>query len=329
MKSQRIVVPKELQGVRLDHALSERLAISRARARALILQGAVYLNRKRVRIASKELRTGATIEIHGAIDAPAPQKAWELSAGQILSEDGDWIAINKPAGVPTQPTLDKARGNLFEELKRFLSKRDGKPPYVGLHHRLDRDTSGVIVFALKQEANKGLAEAFRSHSITKRYWALCASPLSVRLPDQFEVDNFLAPRVIKGKQKRMEAVRSGGDKALTRFKVLGRWKAAGQSVYWVECLPQTGRMHQIRAHLSQQGAPILGDALYGGVFEVGSFRIPRCLLHAASLTLPHPIRHTESSFEAPLPEDFQRCLSHFQNSESSSSGTSGTTEVGS
>ena len=158
-------MPKKLQfkatpaerGMRLDQLLAQWLPqalereVSKAKARKLVVAGAVYLNGSRVRIASKEIFPGARIEVYVdeqklfESDGRAQDRPFVLTASQLLYEDEYLIAVDKPPGLPTQPTLDEARVNLFAALKKFLAQRDSRPDaYVGLHHRLDRDTSGVI-----------------------------------------------------------------------------------------------------------------------------------------------------------------------------------------
>lgn len=308
----------EDQGKRLDQALAEWLPqalgrpISKGKVRKLVIAGAVYLNRSRVRIASKELRNGAKVEVYVDFeklesDATRADRAFEMSERDILFEDEFLIAVNKPAGLPTQPTLDEARENLFAVVKKFLKVRTGEAdPYLGLHHRLDRDTSGVILFTKKKEANAGIAEIFSGREAQKVYQALTGKPRGSHQPDQFEVKNYLGKAKGSGKKAIFTAVHSGGDFAHTSFRVLERLPRA----YVVEAMPHTGRTHQIRVHLAEGGTPILGDATYGGDRTLA----PRLMLHAASLTFPHPIHQTQISVHSPLPEDFTRCLNDLRGS---------------
>jgi RluA family pseudouridine synthase len=310
-RKHRWVCGPEHEGRRLDHVLSEWLPaavgrpVSRARTRALILAGAVYLNGKRVRIASKELRARAIVEAFVdprklQTEAEASDRPWSLETGDILFEDDHLIAVNKPYGLPTQPTVDEARRNLFAEVRSFLKKRDGGEGYAGLHHRLDRDTSGVVLFTKKKEANAGVAKLFAEHLARKTYWALCEVTQGAPLPDAWTVKNHLGrDRNAPGKQSRFCSVRAGGNYAETEFRVLER---LGRTA-WVEARPVTGRTHQIRVHLSEAGLPILGDATYGHRATA-----PRLMLHAACLTFPHPILSVESRIESPMPEDFLQCL---------------------
>jgi 23S rRNA pseudouridine1911/1915/1917 synthase len=307
----------EHEGKRLDHVLAEWLPqalnqpVSKGQVRKLVVAGAVYLNGSRVRIASKSLRARAKVEVYVDLaklgnDATRADRIFEMSSSDILFEDEFLIAVNKPPGLPTQPTLDEARDNLFAAVKKFLKVRDSQPdPYLGLHHRLDRDTSGVILFTKKTEANTGVAELFSARKAQKIYHAL-SSPSSHRVSEpldgEFEIKNYLGPNRTDSSSKRgkFTAVTSGGDFAHTSFRVLEKMPAA----VLVEASPHTGRTHQIRVHLAERGFPILGDATYGGNLKLA----PRLMLHAVSLTFPHPIHQTQISIRSPLPKDFTECL---------------------
>lgn len=304
--------------IELPRALSR--PISKARVRTLVVAGAVYLNGKRVRIASKELRRGARVEIW--IDEKKLEEVRNLSTSfkvepnWILFEDEFLIAVSKPAGLPTQPTLDEARQNLFGLLKSFLAERAGSSVdsvYLGLHHRLDRDTSGVILFTKVREANAGVGALFSEHSIQKTYQALAQVPRrgAPREGLAWKTENYLKKeRKGTGKQSWMVATRAGGDRAITEFKVL---KSFDPDALWVEAKPLTGRMHQIRVHLAGEGMPILGDTLYGAI--PGPSR--RVMLHAATLTFTHPITKNEMRIDCPAPEDFQSCLAQLRSTRGS------------
>ncbi len=311
LKKTSLVIPKECDGLRIDHALSQLLPrltgseLSKGKIRKLIIAGAVYLNSGRIRIASKAVRAGAKIDVF--IDAeklgqPLSSKIFKLTAEDIVYEDEWIIGVRKVAGLPTQPTLDEARANLFAILKNFFKERDGGDPYVGLHHRLDRDTSGVMLFTKAKEANSEVGKLFQDHLAQKTYLAIVAKGKD-EIPENWTVDNFLARD--KAKNGKMRSVRSGGDRAVTHFRKLEETSRFAL----IEAKPQTGRMHQIRVHLSEAGCPIIGDPAYGGSMSyTGIDRIPRVMLHAASLTFPHPITKLETTFNASLPTDFLKCL---------------------
>lgn len=221
-----------------------------------------------------------------------------MSAGknetlEILFEDDFLIAVNKPPGLPSQPTVDKKRPDLYTLLKTQLRSEN-----VYLHHRLDRDTSGVILLSKSKKANAPLTEMFRTHGFEKIYWAL-TKPL--KRETDWEIQNHLvARRKDKGSVK-MFRTESGGDFAHTLFRVLAR----GEEAALVEAQPLTGRTHQIRVHLLHSEASILGDSMYGGKDS----RVPRLMLHAKSLQFEHPVLGTALKIEAPLPTDISKVAS--------------------
>lgn len=222
---------------------------------------------------------------------------------RVLFEDEWLIAVDKPAGLPTQPTLDASRPSLLSVLKGFMRARDGREPYLALHHRLDRDTSGVVLLAKKQEANAGVGALFSEKTAQKTYHALAL--LGTGCPEKWEVKNYLGAAGRVGKATKFGAVRSGGDPAHTSFCELERF----HEVVLVEAQPHTGRTHQIRVHLAECGHAIMGDEFYGGLLAVrlGSgarLTFPRVMLHAAGLAFRHPMTGAELAIECPWPEDF-------------------------
>ena len=212
---------------------------------------------------------------------------------QILFEDEDLLAIAKPAGMLSQQSLDKKRLHVTS----WVQKELGLHTY--LHHRLDKDTSGVLLLGKSKRVNAGLTEIFREHQLTKVYVAL-TKPQGPS--GQFEMINHIAPVRGEGKKLlRMVAVKSGGWKAETHFRTL----AENEKFHAVEATPITGRTHQIRVHLAGLKKPIWGDFLYGGK----STAFPRLMLHAKRLSLIHPITKESLLIEAPLPKDFLSFIS--------------------
>lgn len=315
MKKHEFVAGSECRGVRLDEALTEWLKpeygekISKAKARKLIVAGAVYLNSKRTRIASKALVPGARVRVFvdpGKLESSGVDRAKGIrfSESWILFEDDFLLCLNKPWGLPTQPTLDEARANLFGLAKKFLTQRNGGTQadvYLGLHHRLDRDTSGVVLFTKKKEVNKAVGELFSEHQIQKTYLAVVEN-CEKKPGESWSVENHLAKGSGKGKRTVMRSVRSGGDYAETHFRVLRKLSRG----VLIEAKPKTGRMHQIRVHLSESGMPILGDFVYGSGQRSG--QPVRMMLHAASLVFRHPVTALEMKVEAPLPAEFESLL---------------------
>lgn len=212
----------------------------------------------------------------------------------ILFEDDYFLAAEKPPGLPSQATVDKTRPSFFTELTKQLKQERGEETYLALHHRLDRDTSGVMIFAKTKEANTPLANLFKEHKIQKTY--VC---FTKKVPDRekWQVKNFLAeaPRTNKT-QAKMTAVHSGGQTAHTFFEVIEKLHKG----YFVQAQPKTGRMHQIRVHLSEQGCGIFGDDLYSAPTVP---KAPRLMLHAESLEFTHPFTNEKIFIESPLPQD--------------------------
>ncbi|MGE0615461.1 MAG: pseudouridine synthase [Bacteriovoracia bacterium] len=318
MKRLEFSVPESLRGSRLDQALATWLPaelgreFSKSSVRKLIVAGAVYLNGKRVRIASKPLLPGAKLQVYldeQKLKTPA-RVEFKLTPERVLFVDDAIIIVDKPAGVPTQPTLDDARSNLYREVQRYCEATWGAGAYVGLHHRLDRDTSGVILFTRDKAANSSIADQFASHTLQKTYVALCVDTrmgsARGRDPGRWVLKNHL--KKSKGTSKRpakMSGVKSGGDYAETSFHCLRALKLGDARVYLIEAQPRTGRMHQIRVHLAEHGLPILGDRLYGAPAQPA---VPRILLHAARLEFAHPLKGERMAIESPVPKDFAEII---------------------
>lgn len=211
---------------------------------------------------------------------------------EILFEDQWLLLVNKPAGLPTQPTPDRSRPSLYSIL--LESK---KWPYLGLHHRLDVPTSGIVLLTKHRDANKGVGELFKGRGLEKNYHCLVQG---VPAQTSFELQNYLKPLKLKTGKTKMVSTHSGGDFAQTLFRVLEPFKESALLL----ASPQTGRMHQIRTHLAELKHPILGDSLYYRADR----HYPRLMLHAAELNFIHPMTQKEMHVKAPLPPDFQKVL---------------------
>jgi RluA family pseudouridine synthase len=315
IKKVRLIARPAHRSKRLDDVLVEWLPnvlgrnVSKSKVRKLIMAGAVWLNGKPVRSAAKPLFPGAAIEARIDLtrffeDSTSRDKAFEVTAAHILYEDEDLIVADKPAGLPAQQTVDAARDSLFAAVKRFLSKRDRiEEPYVGVHHRLDYDTSGLVLFTKSRRVNAAVAELFSEHKVLKTYQALTA-PTSGKLETQWTITNHLGEVGTRTKRTRYGSVPSGGAFAETSFRLLAEYPRG----IWLEAIPKTGRTHQIRVHLSEYGLPILGDDLYGAKDEEVNKLAPRLMLHATELAFHHPLTRQPIRIESPLPGDFRKCL---------------------
>src|SRR5262245_26367431 len=184
IKKVKLITTHDHATRRLDEILTDFLPealgrpVSKTKVRKLIMAGAIHLNGRPLRIASKTLSPGATIEAHIDVarlfeDSTSRDKTFELTIDRILFEDDDLIVVDKPACFPSQPTVDQVRDNLFAAVNRLLARREGVPKtYVGAHQRLDRDTSGVVLFTKSQRVNAAVSEIFSKHQGIKIYQAL-------------------------------------------------------------------------------------------------------------------------------------------------------------
>lgn len=292
-------VDAQSAGKRLDHAIHEAVTragheLSKRAAKLLVDGGLVTVNGRVSRRASLELRPGVMVAFDLA--APAPTSHLIELKDRVIYRDEYLLAVDKPAWLATHATRDLSRDHALAGVERILRGEGIRNPQVAVHHRLDVETTGVLVFGIHSDANKGLTDAFRDRLTQKTYIAIVAAH---ELPDTWKVENILA-KDTRGKKAKSVPVRAGGDPAATTFTMLERGELS-----LVEAKPHTGRMHQIRAHLAAVNAPILGDTLYGGMKVWRGARVPRVMLHARRLELPHPITGESLTIEAPVPSEFE------------------------
>lgn len=288
-------------GERLDLFIARGLAgVSRKAVKKALDGGQVFVDGRVERRAGHLLRGSETVSLTLDLPEPVPP-APELP---ILYRDEHLLAVDKPAGLPAHPTVAGRVGALSRVSELLQEEGEGIPILL---HRLDADTTGVLLFALTDAANRELSRQFAGREVEKVYLALVAGVP----PASFRVENHLKA----GVRGRTVAVASGGQPAETCFRTLCNSSAKGGSggVALVEARPKTGRTHQIRAHLAGEGYPLLGDTLYGGprLVELGGERlhVRRHLLHAFRLTFRHPASGEEVTIEAPIPVDFRAILS--------------------
>ncbi len=305
------VAPEE-SGQRFDRWLSAQLPdLSRTRIKVLIEEGgAALVNGAPVTDASSKVKAGMEISLTIPDSAPPTPLAQEIPL-DILYEDSDLIVLNKPAGLVVHPAPGSPDQTLVNALLAHcgndLSGIGGvKRP--GIVHRLDKDTSGVIVVAKNDLAHHGLAKQFEDHSIDRAYVALVWGNL---LPTSGEIEGAIGRS--PSNRKKMAVVSGGGKYALTRYRVLR--PLAGGAVTMVECRLATGRTHQIRVHLTAKGHPLIGDATYGGGAKAARIKtLPapakerligfhRQALHATILGFLHPRTGQHLSFEQQIPRD--------------------------
>ena len=299
---------------------SAAVSLSNSKIRRMIVAGAVSVDGLQIRRPSYELLRGQTVciefdEEKFFFEKQADDIAFEMTAADVLYEDEDLIAVNKPAFLPTEETVvgGEKRDCLHAAVVRYLWAKSAlrNPPYVGIMHRLDRETSGVILFTKTRAVNAAVHEMFEKRAVQKIYRAVCAisektgrTQESLRLEEDstFFVENHIgriSPKSARAKWGELLAER-GGLYARTDFTVLERTVIGGIPAVKIEARPLTGRTHQIRVHLASIGLPILGDVLYGAP------EYKRTMLHAQSLTFQHPINGKTITVSAPLPNEFLR-----------------------
>lgn len=281
------------QDLRLDHYLHLQIeSLSKSSLRKIIDLGGVHIDGRRVRKCGKKLFSEQFIEVHQDLRSLEP---YRIQQPEVVFQDKYIIVLNKPPGVECQPTPSRYKGTLYEALQIWLKRdqRFGRKLHIGMAQRLDRNTSGLIVFSIHPQSHKGLSEQFKHRTILKQYMALvenCPRPKTGTI------------RSLLAKQRRsnlMKSVEKGGKEAITHYEVLKSFD--GCSLISIRL--ETGRTHQIRVHFSESGYPLLGDRRYGGATRFGELTVPRQCLHSWKLDLLHPISQKPLSFEAQLPED--------------------------
>ena len=286
---------------RLDELLRKKIPelikkeISNSKIRRLIVAGAVEVNKKQCRIPGYELQEGAAVKLHLDEDKLFFEKtpddiAFEVTEKSVLFEDENIIVVNKPSFFPTEAGMVGSRDNLHAAVIRYLHSKNPalrNPPYAGVMHRLDRETSGVILFTKSRGVNASCHDMFEKHTARKVYQAVvCADRMNKKISEKnFTVRMFMGRISAKSQAAKWGSVSEskGGVDSVTEFSVLKQIELSGKKYFLVEARPLTGRTHQIRVHLASVGLPILGDELYGGK----TYR--RIMLHACRLSFPHPV----------------------------------------
>jgi len=303
VESETLEVPPEVEGERLDRFLAERLQLTRNRVQRWLEEGHILLDGEAVK-PSHRLNGGEKVEV----TPPPPRDERVVPEGgdlEVLYEDRDLLVINKPAGLTVHPGAGRRGGTLVNRLlARFPEIRGvggaGRP---GIVHRLDKDTTGLLLVARSEQAYQELSRAFAERRVGKRYLAIVyGEPRSTRGRVDLPIGRH------PNRRKEM-AVRPRGRPAASRYRVLA--SDAGLSL--LEVAIETGRTHQIRVHLKAIGHPLVGDPVYGenrfktlrGPIRGAARAFPRPALHAWQVDVEHPRSGERLALEAPIPADFR------------------------
>lgn len=297
----------ETQGERLDAFIASESSLTRSYVQKLILDGMVTVNAKKEK-SSYKVKADDTIEVT-LPDAPENLLKPENLPVEVVWEDEHMIVVNKPPEMAMYPGLGHDSGTLMNAVVAVCRKLSsvGAPLRPGVVHRLDKDTSGLIVIAKDDATHHNLAEQFKERGIEKHYLTLVYGNLR---QDKGEIKTLIGRSAAS--RKKMSAKPRRGKEAITQYEVIKRLKSA--SLVKVRII--TGRTHQIRVHFASIGFPVLGDTLYGKktsiTFGQRQINFPRQMLHAYHLKLTHPVTNEIMEFNAPMPEDMKRALEELE-----------------
>lgn len=304
-----VALSVEQAGWRLDRALATVVpTLSRERLKVLTKSGALTRDGVAVRDPAMKVKGDEQFSLILPEPTPAHNIAQEIPL-TIVYEDEHLLVVDKPAGLVVHPAAGNLDGTLVNALLHHCGgslSGIGGVARPGIVHRIDKDTSGLLVVAKHDRAHEGLAKQFADHSIDRRYLAIVSD--SPRLMEG-SVDAFLARS--SGDRRKVAIVEEGrGKRAVTHWKKLKELKGAAL----VECRLETGRTHQVRVHMASIGHPLVGDPVYGRTRRahkqlLRDLKFHRQALHAAHLGFVHPITKSRLSFESALPSDMQQLFS--------------------
>ena len=320
-----LAVAPDAAGQRLDHFLASHLEVSRARVQELIADEKILVNDSPAK-ASFKLRGGESITILGPATRAPLRAIPEAIPLDIIYEDDDLAVINKPAGMMVHAgagATDDARnrGTLVNALLHYFATLSavGGETRPGIVHRLDKETSGLIVVAKNDDAHHKLAAQFSRREVKKKYIALVHGWLK---KDSGTISASISRDRVR--RTRMTTRHDGGREAVSHYKVIRRIESAYGKFTLIEIKIDTGRTHQIRVHMSSVGHPVVGDTLYGAPRELKPTRprgqlttpptlsLPRNFLHSAELELTHPRSKQKLELKAPLPAELRTFLSRIE-----------------
>ena len=309
MSSGQVITGIIAAPARLDKALADATELSRARVQALIAEGAVVVSGELASSTSAKVASGATFAI---TQPPAiePEAKPQDIALEVAFEDEHLIVVNKPAGMVVHPAAGNQDGTLVNALLHHCGgslSGIGGVARPGIVHRIDKDTSGLLVVAKSDAAHEGLAAQFAAHTVHRRYLAVCGGHPS---PTNGTIEGRIGRSDSNRKKMAvLEKKSSRGKHAITHYTLLDRLAHCAL----IECRLETGRTHQVRVHCASIGHSLLGDPLYGTAPKplkplLTQLSFARQALHAAELGFNHPVTGEKAHFEATLPPDMRELI---------------------
>ncbi|MDO4317115.1 MAG: RluA family pseudouridine synthase [Lachnospiraceae bacterium] len=294
------IVLENLSGLRLDKYLSEAFEeLSRSRAQKLIEAGAVCVNGEKALTTKRPVETGDRV----LVELPEPEESAVLPADiplDIVYEDEAVLIVNKPKGLVVHPAPGHTNDTLVNALLFHVPQLSGINGVArpGIVHRIDRDTTGLLVVCKTDAAHQSLAKQLEEHSITRKYYAIVVG----NLKEDGTVDAPIGRHPTD--RKKMSVHAKNGRRAVTHYHVLEHLQNGRYTL--IECRLETGRTHQIRVHMASLHHPLLGDTIYGS--ERQPYQTQGQVLHAGVLGFVHPSTGVYMEFQAPLPDYFERLL---------------------
>lgn len=309
-----IEVTEDASGQRLDAFVAVSIAeLTRSAVQRLIEQGLVSVDGRLVK-ASHKLSAGE----HVTVEIPPPEPATAVAENiplEILHEDADLVVVNKAAGMTVHPGAGVNSGTLVNALLGHCSDLSGIGGEVrpGIVHRIDKDTTGILVIAKNDASHERLARQFSEHTVKRVYYALV---FGAPKTDKGRIEGIIGRHPVD--RKKMSGKARHGRRAVTHWQVVSRYP----EVTLLKLRLETGRTHQIRVHLSESGYPLLGDSVYGGDARLGNLKDPRLkalvkqlgrqALHAMVLGFIHPSTGEFIEFSAAMPEDMQKIIDYLE-----------------
>lgn len=312
-----LTVPENTEAERLDSFIARTVEnLTRAAVQRLMETGMITVNGVLPK-PSLKLKGGETLKI--AVPPPVEaEPAPEDIPLEILYEDSDLVVVNKAAGMVVHPGAGNSGGTLVNALLGHCTDLSGIGGEIrpGIVHRIDKDTSGILVVAKNDPAHLALSEQFREHSIKRIYYAIVYGALK---EDTGRLESVIGRHPTD--RKRMSGKARHGKHAVTHWRVLGRYPG----MCLIRLRLETGRTHQIRVHLSESGHPLVGDEVYGGAARLASVKDPvlrklikdlgRQALHAKTLGFIHPVSKEYLEFDTELPQDMAAVVNYLENRE--------------